>query len=121
METNQFEFENDIKTVCVKANFPEGIKDAYLTLEKKVGNITERHVYGASEIIDGQLHYWACAEAFEDGEAGKLGLDEYTIPKGKYLYTVFKWQGHEHEISGVFTKLLYHPGVKRDSIGVEYY
>jgi hypothetical protein len=121
MEKKHFEFENDIETVCVKANFPEGVKDAYLALEKKVGNITKRHVYGASEMVDEKLHYWACAEALEDGEAEKLGLDEYIIPKGKYLYTVFKWEGHEQEIAGIFTQLLQQPGVKQGSIGLEYY
>ncbi|RVU02417.1 hypothetical protein EOD41_00305 [Mucilaginibacter limnophilus] len=121
METKQFEFKEDIQTVCVEADFPNGIKDAYYTLEERAGRIKKRHVYGVSEMINGKLRYKACAEALEPGEAQKLGLKEYLIPKGSYMYTVFQWQGNEHQIGNIFAELLQQPGVKSGSIGIEFY
>jgi len=50
-----------------------------------------------------------------------LGLAEYTIPKGKYLYTLLKWEGNEHRIGPIFNELLKHPDAKKNSIGLEHY
>ena len=120
METKEFEIPDDILTICIVADsFPMGIKAAYDKLNKAVGMEKPRDLYGVTEMVNGSMVYRACVNKLAGDDA--LGLDEYTIPKGKYIYTLLEWEGNEHRIGPIFDELLKQPGVKQNSIGLERY
>ncbi|MEO6149087.1 MAG: hypothetical protein ABIN95_11255 [Mucilaginibacter sp.] len=120
MEITEFEIADNILTICVAApSFPMGIKTAYDNLNKAVGMDKPRDLYGVTEMVNGTIIYHACVNKLAGDDA--LGLDEYTIPKGKYLATLFEWEGNEHQIGQIFSELLQHPDAKPGSIGLEQY
>ncbi|RYE18990.1 MAG: hypothetical protein EOP51_20825 [Sphingobacteriales bacterium] len=120
MEIEAFEIANDILTVCVVApSFPMGIKTAYDKLNKAVGMDKPRELYGVTAMVDGGIVYRACVNKLDGDDA--LRLDEYTIQKGKYLATLFEWEGNEHQFGQIFSELAAHPDAKPGSIGLERY
>ncbi|WP_147238681.1 GyrI-like domain-containing protein [Mucilaginibacter hurinus] len=120
MEISEFEIKEDIVTICVKAaSFPAGIKDAYDKLHRLVGSDKPRQLYGISKMSAGNIVYYAGVNKMSGDDT--FGLDEYIIPKGKYLATLFKWEGNEHEFGRIFNELMQQPGVKPGTIGVEQY
>lgn len=120
MEIKEFEIKDDILTICIKAaSFPMGIKAAYDDLNKAAGMDKPRDLYGVTEMNGGNIVYRACVNKQEGDDA--LGLEEYTIPKGKYLAILFEWEGHEHEFARIFGELVKHPDAKPGTIGLEQY
>lgn len=120
MEIKTIEISEDIQTVCVVADsFPVGIKPAYEKLDRLIQKAPGRGLYGVTEIVNGNFIYRACVSKPTEGD--DLSLQQYTISKGTYLYMLFEWEGHEHEIGGIFEQLMAHPNAKEGSIGVEKY
>src|SRR5687768_7007146 len=106
---DEFLLKEDVKLFCVTAkSFPNGIVEAFQTLENIRPEICERPFYGISyQNTKGNTIYKAAvAEAFE-GEGKKYGLETFIITKGEYLTeTLFDFMQHIDIIPNTFKKLL---------------
>jgi len=123
METQEFEIKENIRTFFMQTNqVPAGIAALFEDFEKKLNGFEGRHLYGITECIGDKLIYRACALENFDGEAGQLNLPYYEIPKGNYLYTVFKnWRENLPKMPSTFCELMEHPDAKKGSICLEDY
>ncbi|HTF80837.1 MAG TPA: hypothetical protein VL947_03895, partial [Cytophagales bacterium] len=107
----QLRLEADIKIIYKQARtFPEGIQEAFETLEKLLPNPNERTYYGISKPLYGVIEYKAGVEEAYDGEAKTLGLEMFVLPKGEYAAeTIHNWKDTPQQIGIAFEKLLTHP------------
>ena len=123
MEPKIIEITEDIKTFCGHTyDVPAGIPALFDKLDKQTGGFKGRHLYGVSSCDGDRLIYRACIEEEHEGDGSKFNLPQYSIPKGKYLYVVFKdWQQHIPEMPTMFEKLMQHPEAKKDTICLEDY
>lgn len=104
MET--YQFKNDLKIFCVTAkSFPQGIGEAFHTLEQSLPNFAERTFFGISYPDEkGGLIYKAGASSI--GEEDTNDLEIFTIKKGTYLTEVLlNWRQNETSIADAFRKL----------------
>ena len=96
-----------MKIFCVTAkSFPYEIKQAFGALVNLLPTTEGRTFFGiAYQNNEGDMIYKAAVlESFE-GEGKKLGCDEFTIEKGKYLAETLKdWKKDESMIGITFRK-----------------
>lgn len=113
--------EHDMNLCCVVArSFPDGIKDAFVSLEARAGS--DRILFGISKPEKNAIVYKAAALESHDGEAQALGLAPFTIRKGKYLTeTVEDWMKDERRIGKTFGKLLNDKRLDPQSSCIEWY
>ena len=123
MEIKEKELTEDVSVFYVQAeSFPQGIANSFTKLDDLLGNKHDHHIYGITLCDGDKLIYRACAKENFVGEADTLGLQTYTIPKGKYLYgTLNKWPENLGQIPGVFDELMKQPNVKKQTICLEDY
>lgn len=122
METRQQ--KEDIKVVCHKAkSFPDGIEEAFRTLENTIPKSCDRPFYGLSKPeINGQIVYRAAVQEGSAEEAKQYGFESFTIPKGLYLTeTVKDWMSKPHVIGDTFMQLLDDPRLDPASYCIEEY
>ncbi len=115
---------DDIKIFCVTAkSFPEGIMEAFTTLEKMLPTINGRIFYGISyKNKDGSIGYKAAvAESFE-GEGEKYNCETFIITRGEYLTeTIMNWRNNIPAIGSAFQMLLSDPRLDNSFPCVEWY
>ena len=82
----KYTLKEDVKVYCTAAkSFPDGIQEAFITLEQMLSK-EGRTFYGVSyKSTDGLLIYKAAVSESFDGEAEKYGFESFTISKGEYL------------------------------------
>lgn len=117
------EIKEDIRTFFVQTDqVPAGIPALFEEFEKRLNGFKGRHLYGVTECVGEKLIYRACTVESFDGEANKLNLPCYDIPKGDYIYTVFKnWRENIQQMPKTFCELLELQNVKKGSICLEDY
>ena len=60
----------------------EAITCTWAEVEAAVGSLRGRKFYGAFDLTTGE--YWVCAQLQEGDDPGALGLEEGTLPGGRY-------------------------------------
>lgn len=119
----KYTLKEDVKVYCTAAkSFPDGIQEAFITLEELLSK-EGRTFYGVSyKSTDGFLIYKAgVSESFE-GEAEKYGFESFTISKGEYLIeTIFDWRKKIETIGMTFQTLLADSRSDKTSPCVEWY
>ena len=107
--------------VCAKS-FPEGIQEAYKTLESKVESAKGRKYFGIYQRTEDGINYSAAMLKESDDEDKKYGFDGFTIEKGKYLsVTVKDWQKSVDCIGPTFEKIFEDERVDKNSVSIEVY
>jgi predicted transcriptional regulator YdeE len=125
LEVQQLITMTDVNTLCVPAkNYPEGITEAFQTLERLHPTICERPFYGISfkEADSQQIIYKAAvAEAYE-GEALDYGCEQFKIPAATYLSVTIKdFMNDLEAIPRAFERLLKSPGIDPEFPCIEWY
>jgi hypothetical protein len=124
MAIENFVLNSDVKVFCVTAkSFPNGIVEAFKTLENLDPSICERPFYGISfQDDEGKIVYKAAvAEEFE-GEGSGYGCETFVISKGEYLaITLFDFMEKIDVIPKAFQKLLADPRLDHNFPCVEWY
>jgi predicted transcriptional regulator YdeE len=118
-----YSLQQDVKVYCTTAkSFPDGIQEAFITLEKMLSK-EGRTFYGISHgSKDGTIIYKAAVSESFEGEAEKYGFEQYIIKKGEYATeTIFDWRNKLASIGPVFQKLLANPHLDKTSACVEWY
>lgn len=119
-----FTLENDIKVFCITAkSFPDGVQEAHQSLHALIRFNPERKYFGISYPgPNGTMIYKAAAEELEKGELSKYGLEEYSIPLGKYLSIIIHdFMKNIPEIGQAFREITKDPRVDLESIALEWY
>lgn len=115
----------DLHIMCVTArSFPDGIMEAFATLEKKLPQaICERPFFGISKPnAQGTIVYKAGVEAVEMAEGNQYGLETFTLPKGTYLTeTLHDFRDNMALIGATFQRLLDTPLLDPSSHCIEWY
>ncbi|MCW3110980.1 MAG: DinB family protein [Segetibacter sp.] len=105
MDTYYLEHDLRIFGVQVKT-FPNGIKEAFDELIKKLPPADERPYYGISECTKEGIIYIAAAPETFEGEGEKYGYEKFIVEKGEHLtVTVFDWLKKTHCIKNVFEEM----------------
>jgi hypothetical protein len=114
----------EIKVLCVTAkSFPDGIIEAYETIEKLGPEMCDRTFFGiSSPDISGKIIYKAAVTQMSEREAEKYGLETFIIPKGEYLIeTLFNWMDNTAVFAATFQKLLKDPRLDTSFPCLEWY
>ncbi len=120
---DKYDLKEDVKVYCTAAkSFPEGIQEAFITLEKMLSK-EGRTFYGISyKSTDGIIIYKAAVSESFEGEARKYGFERFIISKGEYLTeTIIDWRKKIETIEITFKTLLADPRLDRTSPCVEWY
>ncbi len=120
----EFILENDIKVFCVAAkSFPYGIAEAHQTLHGYVPFSVNRKYFGIScPDKTGKIIYKAATEELEKGELSKYHLEEFSIPKGKYIFLIIKdFRKNISAIDKAFKEILATPGIDPNGFCLEWY
>jgi predicted transcriptional regulator YdeE len=119
----KYNLPENIKVFCATAkSFPEGIQEAFITLDKMLSK-EGRTFYGISykNETGGIVYKAAVSESFE-GEAEQYGFETFVINKGEYLTeTIADWMRHIEVIGRTFEKLLEEPEYDESYPCVEWY
>lgn len=121
MET--YNLPEDVKVFCTTAkSFPDGVQEAFITLEKLLSK-EGRTFYGISYgSKDGGIIYKAAVSESFEGEAEKYGFENFIIKKGEYeTERIFDWRKKMESIGPTFQKLLSNPRLDKTSCCVEWY
>ena len=119
----QYTLATDTKVFCTIAkSFPEGIQEAFLTLEKMLSK-EGRTFYGISYKNDsGVIVYKAAVSEIFSGEAETHGFENFVIKQGEYLTeTIRDWMKHSEKIGETFAALLKTPDYDDTYPCVEWY
>lgn len=103
----KYNLEQDLKLFGIQVKtFPNGIKEAFDGIIKKLPPEDKRFYYGVSECTnEGIVYIAATAETFE-GEGKRYGYENYVVEKGEYLAeTVQGWLKKTHCIKDVFEEM----------------
>ena len=121
MET--FQLKEDLKVFGFQVKtFPDGIREAFDSLMKTIGDGFNRSYYAIAFMSEAGPVYRATAVEKYDGEAAKYKYDSYTIEKGEYLsVTVKDWQQKTDMIKDVFDVLLKQTRADHNSPCIEWY
>ncbi len=121
MET--YNLPEDVKVFSTTAkSFPEGVQEAFITLEKMLSK-EGRTFYGISYgSKDGTIIYKAAVSESFEGEAEKLGFEKFIIKKGEYATeTILNWRKKMESIGPTFQTLLADPLLDKTSYCLEWY
>lgn len=119
-----FNLDNELHLCYVKASsFPEGIMDAFKRLEDAIGGKENRVFFGLSKPQhNGVIEYQAAVLESQLGEAARLGLETYTLPRGTYVtHVVPDFMNNVAAIGQTFQQLLDDPLLDPDAWCVEWY
>ncbi len=119
----EIKIESDLNLICVRAKtFPQGIEEAFKTLESKVPNRKERECYGIYGKNENGITYRAGMLKKINDEDVKYGLENYTIEKGTYLgITINNWKTNIPKIGQTFDKIAEDERVEKNSPSIEVY
>jgi hypothetical protein len=104
---NREKLQSDIKVMgFVVDTFPDGIGHAFEKLEQMLPDGETRTFYGISDCSGTSVKYKAAALQVMEDEAGKYGLETFTIQKGEYIAEpVYDWMSKTNRIKDVFAVL----------------
>jgi len=103
----KYNLPQDVKVFGTQVKtFPNGIGEAFDGLIKILPPGDKRAYYGISECTNEGITYNAAAAETYNGEAGKYGLETWTIERGDYLSeTVMDWRAKTASIKNVFEEI----------------
>jgi hypothetical protein len=106
LQTKTIELSS-ILTMSVKVEkFPDDVKGAFSSLEKKLHSKNGRQFFGAVNVGQSSIDYQACLVQKDKYEHIVLGLENYTIPGGKYVTNkLVNWSKNTHLIKEMFCEL----------------
>ena len=113
--------EKDIKVVCLTAEtFPEGIMAVHEKLHSMLPYSPGREYYGISwSNAKSGIIYKAASNILKEEET-ELGLELFTLKKGKYICETIKdYQQNIPAIKATFAKLLADPRIAPDGFCLE--
>ncbi len=115
--------ETDIRVFYIEAkSFPDGIFAAHEALRAIVPFSKDRGYFGISRPENGQIVYKAATEEMEEGEAERLNLQAFTIPKGEYISkTIPDFAAEPQSIGRVFQELISQPDIDPQGYCIEWY
>lgn len=116
--------DEDVKVLCVKArSFPEGVLEAFQTIENLHPSMKTRTFYGISNPDEtGKIIYKAAVVEAYEGEGAQLGLENFVVEKGEYMTeTIMDFTTKIPEIGLSFQRLLTTPGLDLHSSCIEWY
>ena len=118
-----YSLKNDLKVFYVRAkSFPDGIKQAFLTLEEMLPSTEGRTFIGLSQMEDHAIVYKAAVLEAYEGEGEKNGCETFIIKKGEYLTeTITDWRKQAERIGFTFEALLADPRLDTNFPCVEWY
>jgi len=119
----EYFLEHDVKVFCVTAkSFPEGVQQAFITLEKMLSK-EGRTFYGISHgTASGEIIYKAAVTEKYEGEGNEYDFENYTIPKGKYVTeTINDYMNNMPRFGEVFREMLAHPQLDTNGACIEWY
>lgn len=98
---------SSILTMSVKVEkFPEDVKGAFSSLEKKLHSKSGRQFFGAANVGQNDIDYQACLVQKDKFEHIVLGLQNYIIPGGKYVTNkLVNWRRNTHLIKEMFGEM----------------
>lgn len=116
-------FDQDIPAMYLPAeSFPDGALAAHQALHAKVPYAEDRGYYGISWLEQGNIRYLAAAAELHAGEAKQLGLEIFTIKKGKYICEPLPdFQKDISAIGKTFERLLADPRIDPQGYCLETY
>lgn len=119
----KYHIDDDIKVWALEAkNFPQGIPETFMKLEKIVGGFDGKDVYGLSVCNGDKVQYWAAVAGKTDGELPKGELESMAIAKGDYLSTTLQnWQENTGQMPELFDELGQSPEAKPKAWCIECY
>ena len=120
----QVNLSEDIRVFYVQASsFPAGIEKAYQDLHAKLPIVKDRTFYGISYPDEtGNIQYKAAVKELRPGEGKEYGLDNFLIPKGKYLSeTIDDWRNDIAAIGRTFQQMLKDPKIDKNGFCLEIY
>ena len=101
-------------------SFPDGIKEAFQTLMKNLGD--GHAFYGISWMDGDTVVYYAMAEEAFPGEGDRYEYESLTIEKGVYRSeTIYDWMGKTDSIKDVFLDLTVNITPDKNHPCVEWY
>lgn len=123
MEPNKYHIGDDIKVWALEAkNFPEGIPETFMKLEKLVGGFDGKDVYGLSVCNGDKVQYWAAVDGKTEGELPKGELEPMTIAKGGYISTTLQnWHDNIPQMPKLFNEMTSLPDAKPKAWCIECY
>ncbi|MEJ1239979.1 hypothetical protein WBG78_17700 [Chryseolinea sp. T2] len=102
--------------------FPDGIKDAFDTLQGLLPDGIDRTYYGISYMDNDEVVYHAAVQELNPGEAEKYNCERYTIQKGEYTADrVHQWMKKVHTIKDIFSEMLKDECPVEDRPAIEWY
>lgn len=119
-----YRLEEDVSIMCVTAkSFPDGILEAFRTLEGKHPSIATRNFFGISYMDEhGKIIYKAAAREEYTGEAEKYNCETFVITKGNYFTeTIYNFMQDSNLIEDAFYRLLATPWLDKTFPCVEWY
>jgi len=107
--------------MCVKAaGSTKGAGEAFKRLESKIPTMKGRRFYGTFNPFTDE--YRACVQVREGEDAESMGLEDWTIPGGRYArQRVMDWNSKLPELPQIFMKLAEGKKVDRSRPSVELY
>lgn len=119
-----YKLKQDVPVFCVKAqSFPDGVQEAFNTLEQLLPTMNSRVFYGISYMNENnEIVYKAAVSESFTGEAAQYGCEPFLIKQGDYLTeTVMNWCDDTTTIGTTFKKLLADPRMDTSFPCVEWY
>jgi hypothetical protein len=124
MVPENFVLDKDVHLFCVTArSFPNGIVEAFQTLENLDPSICERPFYGISyQTKEGDTVYKAAVAEIFAGEGKGHGCETFVIKSVSYLaIRIFNFMEKLDVIPNAFRKLLADPRLDKNFPCVEWY
>lgn len=92
--------------VCQAKSFPDGIREAWQTLEGRLGSRRGRKFYGVTEPGERGLVYFAGVEPLDQGEVDSLGFPVHRIEAGRFARVkLLDWPTRIDQIPRIFEEL----------------
>jgi hypothetical protein len=124
MGIQKYILNEDINMICVTAkSFPDGIIEAFQTLESFDPSICERSFYGITyQDKTGETIYKAAVAESFDGEAKIYGCETFKLIKGEYLtIAIYDFMKNIEVIPRAFQKLVADSRHDNSFPGIEWY
>ena len=115
--------KEDIALFYIQAlNFPNDISSTFEKMYSLFEVTHERKVFGISRPENGKIVYKVAAEQISKNELAKHLLQQFIIPKGKYLSIEIKnYKNQIGLIGDAFNKLIVNPKIEPNGYCIEWY
>ena len=106
---NPYHLQEDVQLMCTTVTtFPNGITEAFKSLQHLLTDEQDRPFYGISYFNEeGNIVYKAAATTTSEEEAKRYGLEYFVIPKGRYISeTLVNWMDQLPNIGNTFSAMM---------------